>query len=320
MQFIFDTNYYRGIVFGKELLDIQKKLFEQKDRERLKGHEILFPNIVAIELISHLKSGDNALRVCYTALHFLANHCNRNGANKFKGTYMPTYEDLISFYFFQTPSDQFGIVNRNLNKYANDIGGVYNIANTFDYRDVIKEISEFKKFGINNLISNIEKHYLPAIHPNKISDKDIFNKNAEVKEEFERAYKVGDYHKWWGLVFLSMAMQDKKIEKIKLTKEEFQHGFLNDFKVSIDFFVNHVWRKVADTKKVEYFYSPETDGKKRWNSYYDMQLIFATEFENYKNRNTILVTTERKIQEAFAKMGKENLVISPGEYQELLEK
>jgi len=41
---------------------------------------------------------------------------------------------------------------------------------------------------------------------------------------------------------------------------------------------------------MEYFYEPETDPDKRWNSFYDFQLIFATEFEVSKGRETVFVT------------------------------
>jgi len=67
---------------------------------------------------------------------------------------------------------------------------------------------------------------------------------------------------------------------------------------------------------MEYFYEPETDPKKRWNSFYDFQLIFATEFEVSKGRETVFVTNEKQIRNHFKKYKKEQYVMSPKEYND----
>ena len=115
-----------------------------------------------------------------------------------------------------------------------------------------------------------------------------------------------------------MAVNETKKNNIEFKLSEFQNGLFKDFEMSIDFFVNQIWEKLIVIEKKEYLFDPESDPKKRWNSFYDLQLIFAAEYENVFGRNTILVTQEGRIRKVFKKYGKTTLVADLDEYENML--
>ena len=93
---------------------------------------------------------------------------------------------------------------------------------------------------------------------------------------------------------------------------------MEQYKVSIDFYIEQILRKLIEMPNLENFYDPKTDKRKRWNSFYDMQLIVATEFENNQQRETIFVTSENKIIESFKKNNKEKFVLHFDEYEKMI--
>lgn len=92
------------------------------------------------------------------------------------------------------------------------------------------------------------------------------------------------------------------------------HKALNDFIVSTDFFITQVLKKLIDIQKTDYIKYPETDKKKRWNSFYDTQLIMAVEFENLRGRPTKLVTGDIDVINTFKIHKKDNYFISADEF------
>ena len=101
-----------------------------------------------------------------------------------------------------------------------------------------------------------------------------------------------------------MAVDEAGKEKVEFKLSELQNGLFKDFEMSIDFFIKNIWEKLIVIKKKKYLFDPESDPKKRWNSFYDLQLIFATEYENSYGRKTMLITEESRIRETFDKYGK----------------
>ncbi len=75
-------------------------------------------------------------------------------------------------------------------------------------------------------------------------------------------------------------------------------------------------KKFIDIEKIKYFAKPDSDPKKRWNSFYDTQIIMACEYNNSNGIKTQLVTSEKKILIHFEKHNKRNWCIS---YEEFLE-
>ncbi len=314
-QYIFDTNYYRNFVHGKSFTDFQNEIDQQKIIENQKGFKILFPIVSAIELINHLNENNASATECFKALNLLVRHCD--DSNK-KGCTVPTFYDLLTMYFFRKKSKNF-IYNNNILSISHEISNSNELKILKKFKSEIEQIISIKKQEKENIIRNIENLYLKSFNSGGNIDWDIFDKNQDLKKEFKDLIKSKDMHKLIGLSFVNLAMEQTDSKKIKLSKEEFENNFVkNDFKTGIDFYVKEIIQKMVDLQNKEYFYKPETDPKKRWNSFYDTQLILATEYENYFGRKTILVTLENKIRESFKTNGKEDLVISPEEYNNLI--
>src|SRR5690606_29207279 len=183
-QFIFDTNYYRNYVVDKDFEEFQNNIFEQKKIENQKKHEILFPIISAIELLSHLNDNNSTSKICFKALNLMANHCGNIINGKRKGTVVPTFYDLLTMYFFQTTSNNH-IFNNNIFSLSQTVG------NSIDH-DVIKtieneinQVAEIKSKERENIIYNLQEFYIKSLAPKEEIDWCIFQKNPQLKKELE---------------------------------------------------------------------------------------------------------------------------------------
>lgn len=317
-QYILDTNYYRIFVFNKNFNVFQREIEKQKEIENKRNIEVVFPIISAIELLNHLNEDNASSRECFKALNLLVRHCGNKSVKGSSEIIVPTFYDLLTMYFFNTTSKNH-IYNNNIFLLSQKIGESNGYEILTSIRKEIAQVVSIKKLERNNIISNIEQSYFKSLHPEGKIDWYLFHKNAELKEEFQQLIESKNLHKIIGLSMLNLAMEQVNSDVIKITKSEFENRFLNlDFKVSIDFFVKQIVSKMKGIQKMEYFFKPETDPKKRWNSFYDMQLIFATEYENLNNRKTVFVTRDDKIRKCFSENNKGHLVISIDEYNNLL--
>lgn len=317
-QFIFDTNYYRNYVINKDFEEFQANIFEQKKIENQKKHKIVFPIISAIELISHLNDNNLTAKNCFEALNLMVSHCGNITNDKRRGTVVPTFYDLLTLYFFQTTSANH-IFNNNILYLSQKVSDSvdYSVIKTME--NEINQVAEIKSKERENIIYNLQEFYIKSLAPKEEIDWYIFQKNPQLKKEIGELIKNKNIHKLIGLSFLDLAMKQANKDEIKISKSEFENNFVDShFKVSIDFFVKHIISNMINIQKMEYFFKPETDPKTRWNSFYDMQLIFAVEFENYKSRDTVFVTTDKKILDCFKSNAKGHLAFDLLEYENLL--
>lgn len=311
-QFIFDTNFYRSRYHElKSITDFD----EQIKIERINNFKVLFPTIVALELLNHFNDDDNISTICYESLKLLNKHSSVNGMSLI----VPTMYPLLSFHLYQKKS-KFDDLNENVFNLSQNA----NIKNLDDFKvefnqylvDISNYIIEEKKI----IISNIEKNYIAELSQNyENPDWEILKKDTKLNKEFRQLIKDAKMHKIIGLGFINMAAEQTNSNLIPFDKDYFENTFLEQYKVSIDFYVENILKKLVDLPNLENFYNPESDRKKRWNSYYDMQLILATEFENSQNRETIFVTKENKIINSFKNNNKENLVLHYDDYFKLLQ-
>ncbi|WP_373060463.1 hypothetical protein [Zunongwangia sp. H14] len=314
-QFLFDTNFYRNSVFRKETSEINTELEKQKEIELKKGFKVVFPIVAAIELINHLNDNNSTSNECFKALKYLVKHCD-NGDSRY--CIAPTFYDLLTIYFYNTTSKSF-IFNNNVLTLSREISSLENVNSLNEYREEINQIITIKEEERTEIIKSIENFYLTSLDNEGKVNWNIFEENPELKTEFNELVSNRDINKLTGLSLVKLAMNQTNSTHLNLSKDDFEKKFLNrDFKVAIDFFVKKIVEKIVSVEKKQYFYNPSTDPKKRWNSFYDMQFIFAVEFENLKGRNTTFVTKENKIRESFKNNGKDKLSICPNSYHNLL--
>lgn len=308
MQYIFDTNYYRGKFH--QLLKISD--FEsQIEIEKAKGHTVLFPVIVALELLNHFRDGSKVSDICYESLKLLMQHANRDGTYSI----IPTMYPILSHHLYNKKS-KFDDLNQNvfdlstsvLNKNLKDILSLHEKY----FQDIENFIIQEKRV----IISNIENNYISVLSDNASQpDWEILKRDVKLNKEFKDLINDEKIHKIIGLAFVKMAAEQTESNTVPFEKDYFENVFVKQYKVSIDFYIEQILRKLIDLPNLEKFYLPETDKKKRWNSFYDMQLILATEFENCQNRETIFVTSENKIIESFQKHGKEKSILHSDDYE-----
>jgi hypothetical protein len=316
-QFILDTNVYRNLVEGKDLKQIRTELETVQNLKKAKGFKTIFSNIVAIELIYHLLDTNQVKDICFRGLFYLINDAKQPNTNSFKRRIVPTIYDLVSYYLFNKKSKHF-IFNDNIIKIAHLIAQNGNKNSITNYEKEIKQVIEFKEQELKNIILNIENYYLRILNQDEEVDWNIFDDNQQLKEEFEILIKNKAFHKLFGFSLVQMAVKETEKEIAEFKLSDLEGGFFKDFQISIDFFIENIWKKLIDVKKKEYLYRPNSDPKNRWNSFYDLQLIFATEFENSYGRKTILVSQENRIRKIFAKHNKQELAMDLVEYNILL--
>lgn len=222
----------------------------------------------------------------------------KNG--KAKGKILPSFYDLLTMYFYKECSSYFTF-NNNIFTISKDIATNQNGDSISLNEDNINQVIDFKKQEINKIVQNLENYYLKSFNEEAIVDWYVFQKNKKLQKEFKTFMANGYFHKLIGLSFMKLAMDITDNTEIMLTKDEFEERVLKNFSISISFYLKNILDKLTEMEKLEYFFIPESDPKKRWNSFYDMQLIFATEYENSYGRKTKLVTSEKKIIECFDK-------------------
>ncbi|MAU15918.1 MAG: hypothetical protein CMH46_10320 [Muricauda sp.] len=317
INFILDTNIYRTLVHGRSIEDLKLELKSNNELKKANGFKSIFPNIVAIELINHLLDSDGASIDCFKGLFYLIHDTRQNSSASFKGQVVPTIHDLATYYLFQQKSEHFTL-NNNICHISHLIAHNGDNTNIKSYRSEIEQVMEFKRMELEGIIKNIEEHYLKPINNKGLVDWEIFDKNLTMKKEFKQLIKNKSFHQIFGFSLIQMAVNETKQEIAVFKMIDLENGMFKDFKKSIDFFVEHIWNKLIVTDKKEYLFNPETDPKKRWNSFYDLQLVFANEYENALGRKTALVTEEKRIRALFEKFGDGDLIFNLNGYKSLL--
>ncbi len=316
-QYIFDTNYYRTILYDKTRIETKSFLDSQKNKEREKGIKILFPNIVAIELINHLNENNKTAKMCFEALFGLTYHTGKFENNKVTGTVVSTFHCIMSNYLFNSKSNYFELNNGILFSSFN-ISRFEKFEESINKnKDRIEKIIKYKKDELNFIIKSIEKDYLSKYSNDK---KNIWNivKDDKFKKAFIKDFENKKFHNLIARSLIKMGTTLVNKKSIKDISKEKLNRFIYDFSVSIDFYIIYIWKKMIEIK-TEYFIKPDLDKKlKRWNSFYDMQLIMATEYHNSLGKETTLVTGEKKIIEHFEKFNKKNYAMSIDEYNKMI--
>jgi hypothetical protein len=309
MRYILDTNVYRNLIRGKNHDEIQKAISKLK----LNGkNQFIFSSIVFIELINHLTIEDSAKQECYNALFAKFSLCSEICNDRKKGELIPEFNELLSLYFNQKNGNYFNF-NKNLLITTEKITQNNDIKNIILHKKLIQEIINYKESELINIISNIEKFYLTNISSN-IKDWSIYKNNPTLKLEFKNLLRTKKFHDLFALSLINLNLSNNSKSNTP-SKTEFIK-FKKDFKITIDFFIENIWKKFIDIEKIEYFSNPDSDPKKRWNSFYDTQIIMACEYNNSIGIETQLVTSEKKILTHFEKHSKRNWCISLEEFLE----
>lgn len=301
MQYLFDTNFYRNLASSSS--EKQADILQKIDTKKERGHEFLFSSIVCTELFKHLVPSDSAQNHCFNALKLKTHICS----NSVKS--VPEFTELFSRYFLNKES-QLYIYNQNLQIISNDIAKLKDTSGLIGYMEKIEQVVKIQKDELVNIINNLQYKFLERIKKST-EPFEIFKKDKDLKEEFRGLIEDGFFHYLFVIALYKKVEPDLLIEEIKMNTVA---KTLNDFIVSTDFFIKNILYKLIKVQKLEYIKYPETDKKKRWNSFYDSQLIMAVEFENLRGRPTKLVTNDNKIIETFKTHQKSKHCISIDEF------
>ncbi|KFF02051.1 hypothetical protein [Chryseobacterium luteum] len=310
-QYIFDTNYYRNKYHELgNIDDFDKQIIIEKE----KSIKVLFPAIVGLELLNHFQDPDAVSVICYNSLKILIKHSHDNDGYSI----VPTMYPLMCMDLYKKRSS---LEDLNMNVFDLSTQVTVNSLEEFNkkFQTYITDVQKYIVTEKKIIIDNIEEKYIKELSPNSNNpDWEILKNDAKLNKEFRALIREKQMHKIIGLSFIHMAAEQTQSSGLPFDKEYFENSFMNDYKVSIDFFIEKIIKKLIDMPDLENFYNPTSDKKKRWNSFYDMQLILATEFENKCNRKTIYVTSDSKIITSFQDNGKEDLVIHSNDYDAYL--
>ncbi len=236
MRYILDTNVYRNLILGKNHCEIQKEISKIK----LNGkNQFIFSSIVCIELINHLTIGDSAKQECYNALLAKISLCSEECNDRKKGELIPEFNELLSLYFNQKSGNYFNF-NKNLLITTDKIAQNNDIKNIIPHEKLIQEIINYKESELENIISNIEKYYLTNISSN-IINWSIYKNNPSLNLEFKKLLSTKQFHHLFAFSLINLYLSNNSKSTIP-SKNEFIK-FKNDFKISIDFFIENIWKK-----------------------------------------------------------------------------
>ena len=297
MNYIFDTNILRNIAHDDDY-----------DRfNRGKHGNILFPIVVALELVCHCKLNDKAFKDCKKSLGILVENMVKVNAGQFNlDNCLPDMPTILFCYFNEQMEIKKIKEIESLVSLSCDIvnGQVENNDRTIDsfigYRNLI----------IDQFINNIDEFYLPR----------LFGRcNVKWNEIFKDRIKRRDFEDKLNNGFFNKLLSKALIYEFGQKCNSFNNMCLvnkvcDDFSVSIDFFVQNILRQfVASSEaalKLSDINIDRNGHNPKWNSYFDMQLILGIEYYNcILKKDTIFVTAEKKIHDAFIKNGNEDLVL-----------
>lgn len=286
MNFFFDTNFYRDLT--KDIKSGRINFNELKTAEIKNNHKIIFSNVVAIELINHLDKNDIEKKECLEALNYLTNHISvKKTESSLQYGIVPTFHHILTKYFFNKKS-KYDVFNKNIFKVSQEIFSTQDLENE-EIKRFIRAINQFKIDERNELIQNLEECLIKpwSNNENELNWESLKGKNKRVRknrQDFNEQIESGYFHDLLALSFFNLACQETYSETT-ITPEI----FMKDYKISLDFFVKEVLSKIGEVNGFKDYFS------KKWNSFYDLQLILGLEYYN-KFSETILVTDDGAIK------------------------
>lgn len=311
MEFIFDTNVYRNLVYGIPINDVPTLAERLRAKESALGHSAAASTIVIMELIQHLLEGDPANEECWKALNLLFLHASHidDDEKMRKGFFYPPIEVILAQIFFGENSPFFDLYNKVIGlflelcqnphddlraKYANDIALVQ------------KQITYIK----DQVRLNVEE-MLKTMNDGKLDWAFMQHNEKERKRFFERI-ENGEMKTLLAIALMKRAHQVMEYEDFQEAAEEKFEKFMVDYDAALIMNLNllkSVGHGVDNLKNV-------TD--KRWNTLTDVQIMFATLFVKDGREPKALVTEEKMIKASAEEAGVAEKVITMQQYKDMI--
>lgn len=310
-QLIFDTNFLR------EWFYIQGKKYSQEEASKFKtllkskGFIVHVPNHVVIELLCNLLKNDiEAKESSFFALKILSYlSINKVENDQEKRNMSPGFQAIYCNYFFgevfeQISNNEF-FINALFWCYLND----EDKSQEKNYLKIIDDcLKKQKEDEILQLLNHVKR--LIKKYNNGVVDWKSF-KNEEQKKQLKSLYKSKELHRdFLESQLLSVVLYHK--DDSELPKMRDLKTGMKDFKIALDFYISFIYQELVMGNDLDFTQNMEV--RKKWNSFYDYQLILACEYENAFNKETILITNDGSIVEVFKKHKKENLVMKRDDF------
>jgi len=308
-QIILDTNILRKWFTQSDPEFDDNKTLQIKRMIKEKGIIILFSKPVAYELLCNFKKPtEEAQNSSYYSLKYLSEISIIKTENETDTrAFSPSFLGLYCNYFYEKLFD-------SINKYEINIPYlVYSFLEDNDkegYSELIKILQEDKEAELNQLVNNV-KNFLKG-HNNGVLDWNIFKTNKEKRRKLKFDYESKYLH--LNLLYSQLLSVNLHSNNEELNLMRNLSDGISDFSVSLDFYISFIYNKLMDGSNLDFNEIPNM--KKKWNSFYDYQLILACEFENALGKETTFITNDKPILYKFKKFNKEKFVMN----QEQLEK
>ena len=219
-QFIFDTNYYRN-----KFHEISNfcEFEEQIKTEKEKGFKVLFPIIVALELLNHFNDEDKTSNICYNSLILLSKHSYDDSGYQI----IPTIYPLLSHHIFNKKSN-FDDLNKNVFNLSQNVN-VKNLEEIkSEFKDILHDIENFIVEEKKIIIANIKNNYIAKLSSNSEEPNwEVLRKDENLNKEFRKLIKDSKMHKIIGLAFINMAAEQTNSSRIPFSKDYFEKVFFS---------------------------------------------------------------------------------------------
>ncbi len=312
MEYLADTNIYRGLVRGLSLEEVKLLAFKIRRKEAEKGHKAGFPIVVAMELIRHLKLGDPHFDECFKALCLLFDHSKNYIAseNKYSGTLYPPMNVVLPKFFFNANGEYFKLYSTII-RLTHDITENYNIKNVDKFQEQIRIIGEQVLFEKKEIKDNYE-NFLKSINDD-VLDWEYFKNNKPDRKEWFKNLHSG---KMTFLVAEGFMQRAYSIMKIKYERNEENFKLLADFydKFYPAIAMNELLLKEIGNGTL----SLENLEDKKWNTINDISIMFGILFFP-DVEHKLLLTEDKNIIKYFKENGMGNKILSLEDFKTLLE-
>lgn len=311
MELILDTNIYRNLIKDKTADEINNLIHQIKKIAKEKGIKLSFPINSAMELIAHYNDEHEKEKAdCRNALRLLVEISTKIEFGRIKVNFIPPLNVVLAYYFFDSEENYMRMYASVITIAQKLIGHVEleNDDNLNDDVELVKKQIEFEK---NEIKTNYE-NYIESINEGNL-DWTYFENKEEERTEYFKSLRSG---KLSFLVAQSFIDRAYTIANKTIIKDE--EYFKKVTKFMQDFCPALLMNENLLEKFGHSVTALDSIKDKRWNTIFDIHLIFGTLY-NPKKETKILVTQEKKISESFILCGYESYVMKLEEFEELFE-
>ncbi|MEI6088997.1 MAG: hypothetical protein WCR42_00945 [bacterium] len=308
LNIIFDTNAYRNLTFGLTEQQTREIFDKVRSEESLRNITSILSTVTLMELMTHLADkADPSYHHCKIAAIGAYHHVQEE--NNFR--LLPHPELLLEQMLFQRVDTKQQESNLTLGRVAFAIHQGPADERILEYDTQIQ--------GVKRIVEQHEQDFVDDILTVITQmDKDatnwkLFQNDKTTKTNFLKYLKTDSAVNILAGAFVVRTINNLNVQTLA------EHDFINMvlevarvFKTALTLYIKVMQRMTISG------YNMTNVKKRRWNTIWDIYLLFCISDENIGGKETVFVTEEEWLHDVCAEIGRPNKIIKLADYKALL--